>query len=175
LDLFHEPRKGALTTAFREMGVPEDWCDLRVVGGKVLVSVKCDTWDSFFRSIGTPIHLGANVSSELLPKNCRKPWNPSRFSACSALSVLRLSRSRPPLVVKRWPYRKLGSDETCARNGHHSLNVFTQSQAPTHCRALYDSSESRPLASRTKLYSHLQFLTLPFRRSENRIRFDTFL
>lgn len=52
LDMLHEPRQGALPTALREMGVPADWCDFRVVGGKALTAVKCDTWDSFFRAIG---------------------------------------------------------------------------------------------------------------------------
>ena len=52
LDMFHECQEGALSTALRDMGVPADWCDLRVVGGKALAAVKCDTWDLFFRAIG---------------------------------------------------------------------------------------------------------------------------
>ena len=35
------PVSGALSSALAEMGVPADWCDRRVVHGKVLVSVEC--------------------------------------------------------------------------------------------------------------------------------------
>jgi len=73
LDMFHEPRQGALETALREMGVPADWCDYRVVGGKALVSVKCDTWDSFFRAIGILQFTSASdVSWALSRANYRK-------------------------------------------------------------------------------------------------------
>ncbi len=51
-DLGNEPRQGALPTALRDMGVPADWADDREREGKFLISVKCDTWDNFFRAIG---------------------------------------------------------------------------------------------------------------------------
>src|ERR1700676_2373634 len=35
LDLAHELRQGALPVALRDMGVPADWCDNRVVEGKL--------------------------------------------------------------------------------------------------------------------------------------------
>jgi hypothetical protein len=73
LDMFHEPRQGALPTALRDMGVPADWCDLRVVGGKTLVAVKCDTWDQFFRAIGILEYSSASdVYWALSPDNYRK-------------------------------------------------------------------------------------------------------
>ena len=52
LEMSKEPRQGALPNALRDMGVPADWSHNRVVEGKFLISVKCDTWDAFFRAIG---------------------------------------------------------------------------------------------------------------------------
>lgn len=46
------PFKGALHEALAEMGVPHEWCDKRVVRGKLLVSVKCNSRDEFFRATG---------------------------------------------------------------------------------------------------------------------------
>jgi hypothetical protein len=46
------PRKGALHGALSQMGVPEEWCDKRVVHGKLLISVKCSSWEKFFRTTG---------------------------------------------------------------------------------------------------------------------------
>jgi hypothetical protein len=43
LDMANEPRQGALPTALRDMGVPADWSDNRVVEGKLLISIKCST------------------------------------------------------------------------------------------------------------------------------------
>jgi hypothetical protein len=73
LDMGHDPRQGALPAALRHMGVPADWCDYRVVEGKALVSVKCDTWDEFFRAIGILFFTSASdVSWALSPANYRK-------------------------------------------------------------------------------------------------------
>jgi hypothetical protein len=46
------PYEGALHEALAEMGVPQDWCDYRVVKGKLLISVKCNSWQEFFRATG---------------------------------------------------------------------------------------------------------------------------
>ena len=73
LDMFHECQEGALPTALRDMGVPADWCDLRVVGGKALTAVKCDTWDSFFRAIGILRYSSpSDLSWALSVENYRK-------------------------------------------------------------------------------------------------------
>lgn len=73
LDMFHETRQGALPTALRDMGVPADWCDWRVVSRKALTSVKCDTWDSFFRAIGTLRFISpCDLSWALSPEDYRK-------------------------------------------------------------------------------------------------------
>ena len=73
LDMFHEPRQGALPTALRDMGVPADWCDFRVVSGKALAAVKCDTWDSFFRAIGILRYSSpSDLSWALSPENYEK-------------------------------------------------------------------------------------------------------
>jgi heat induced stress protein YflT len=70
LDMGHHPRQGALPSALRDMGVPADWCDRRVVGGKLLLSVKCDTWDQFFRSLGILQFTSASdISWALSPEN----------------------------------------------------------------------------------------------------------
>lgn len=34
------------------MGVPDQWCNKRVVCGKILIAVKCKSWEEFFRAIG---------------------------------------------------------------------------------------------------------------------------
>jgi|ERR1700730_3569400 len=73
LDIGNEPRQGALTVALRDMGVPADWCDNRVVEGKLLISVKCDTWDAFFRAIGILRFTSASdISWALSPENYRR-------------------------------------------------------------------------------------------------------
>jgi hypothetical protein len=46
------PRQGALHGALAQMGVPEEWCEGRVVHGKLLISVKCSSWEKFFRTTG---------------------------------------------------------------------------------------------------------------------------
>lgn len=46
------PLLGALHDALIDMGVPECWCDRRVVHGKFLVSVLCHGPDEFFRAVG---------------------------------------------------------------------------------------------------------------------------
>jgi len=46
------PYEGALHEALAEMGVPQEWCDYRVVHGKLLISVKCISWEEFFRVTG---------------------------------------------------------------------------------------------------------------------------
>ena len=73
LDIFYECLEGALPTALRDMGVPADWCDLRVVGGKELAAVNCDTWDSFFRAIGILRYSSpSDLSWALSVENYRK-------------------------------------------------------------------------------------------------------
>lgn len=53
LDLWHEPREGALPSALRDMGVPADWCNRRVVDGqRILLAIKADSWDQLFRALG---------------------------------------------------------------------------------------------------------------------------
>jgi hypothetical protein len=46
------PLLGALHDALIDMGVPECWCDRRVVHGKFLLSVLCHGTDEFFRAVG---------------------------------------------------------------------------------------------------------------------------
>ena len=46
------PAEGALGKALAEMGVPQGWCDYRVVRGRFLISVKCSSWEQFFRATG---------------------------------------------------------------------------------------------------------------------------
>lgn len=46
------PFEGALHQALAEMGVPHEWCDKRVVMGKLLISVKCNSRDEFLRATG---------------------------------------------------------------------------------------------------------------------------
>jgi hypothetical protein len=46
------PFDGALHEALSEMGVPHEWCNQRVVRGKLLTSVKCHSRDEFFRATG---------------------------------------------------------------------------------------------------------------------------
>jgi len=72
LDMGNEPRQGALPTALRDMGVPADWSDNRVVEGKFLISVKCDTWDAFYRAIGIlRFTSAADLFWALSPENYR--------------------------------------------------------------------------------------------------------
>jgi hypothetical protein len=69
----NEPHQGAISLALRDMGVPADWSDNRVVEGKLLVSIKCGTWDVFFRAIGIlEFTLASDVSWALSPENYRK-------------------------------------------------------------------------------------------------------
>jgi hypothetical protein len=76
LDIFDEPHQGALPVALRDMGVPADWSDNRVVEGKLLISVKCATWDAFFRAIGILQFTSASdVSWALSPENYRSASN----------------------------------------------------------------------------------------------------
>jgi Heat induced stress protein YflT len=73
LNIANAPRQGAIALALRDMGVPADWSDNRVVEGKLLVSVKCGTWDAFFRAIGIlEFTLASDVSWALSPENYRK-------------------------------------------------------------------------------------------------------
>ncbi|MHB8610130.1 MAG: hypothetical protein ACYDCG_17675 [Candidatus Acidiferrales bacterium] len=51
-DVAHGPREGALPGALVDMGVPREWCDGRVIRGKLLISIKCNTWEEFFRATG---------------------------------------------------------------------------------------------------------------------------
>ena len=72
LEMSKEPRQGALPTALRDMGVPADWSHNRVVEGKFLISVKCDTWDAFFRAIGIlRFTSAADLYWALSPENYR--------------------------------------------------------------------------------------------------------
>jgi hypothetical protein len=72
LEMSKEPRQGALPVALRDMGVPADWSDNRVVEGKFLISVKCDTWDAFFRAIGILRYTAAaDLFWALSPENYR--------------------------------------------------------------------------------------------------------
>ena len=71
LEMDKEPRQGALPTALRDMGVPADWSD-SVVKGKFLISVKCDTWDAFYRAIGILRYTSAaDLFWALSPENYR--------------------------------------------------------------------------------------------------------
>jgi hypothetical protein len=72
LEMSKEPRQGALPTALRDMGVPADWSDNRVVEGKLLISVKCETWDAFYRAIGILRYTAAaDLFWALSPQNYR--------------------------------------------------------------------------------------------------------
>jgi len=72
LEMSKEPRQGALPTALRDMGVPPEWADNRVVEGKFLISVKCDTWDAFYRAIGILRYTAAaDLFWALSPENYR--------------------------------------------------------------------------------------------------------
>jgi hypothetical protein len=51
-DVAHGPRQGALHGALVDMGVPREWCDGRVIKGKLLISIKCNTSEEFFRATG---------------------------------------------------------------------------------------------------------------------------
>jgi len=76
LEMSKEPRQGALPAALRDMGVPADWSDNRVVEGKFLISVKCDTWDAFFRAIGILRYTSAaDLFWALSPENYRTAAN----------------------------------------------------------------------------------------------------
>lgn len=46
------PHEGALQGALTDMGVPGAWCNKRVVHGGFLISVKCASWEEFFRATG---------------------------------------------------------------------------------------------------------------------------
>jgi len=46
------PHEGALHDALTEMGVPEEWCNKRVVHGGFLISVKCVSLEEFFGATG---------------------------------------------------------------------------------------------------------------------------
>lgn len=46
------PHEGALHGALTEMGVPDEWCNKRVVHGGFLISVKCVSLEEFFRAAG---------------------------------------------------------------------------------------------------------------------------
>jgi hypothetical protein len=76
LDMGNEPLQGALPTALRDMGVPADWSDNRVVEGKLLISIKCATWAEFFRAIGIlRFTSAADISWALSPENYRRASN----------------------------------------------------------------------------------------------------
>ncbi len=76
LDMANEPRQGALPTALRDMGVPADWSDNRVVEGKLLISIKCGTWEDFFRAIGILRFTSASdISWALSPENYQRASN----------------------------------------------------------------------------------------------------
>lgn len=47
-----EPREGALHGALAEMGVPDEWCNKRVVRGNYLISVRCNSNKEFFLATG---------------------------------------------------------------------------------------------------------------------------
>jgi hypothetical protein len=54
------------------MGVPADWSANRVVEGKFLISVKCETWDAFYRAIGILRYMSAaDLFWALSPMNYR--------------------------------------------------------------------------------------------------------
>jgi hypothetical protein len=61
------PLQGALHDALIEMGVPSEWCDLRVVRGKFLISVRCKSRDEFFRANGILKFTGASDISCSVP------------------------------------------------------------------------------------------------------------
>jgi hypothetical protein len=76
LDMANEPRQGALPTALRDMGVPADWSDNRVVEGKLLISIKCGTWEELFRAIGILRFTSASdISWALSPENYQRASN----------------------------------------------------------------------------------------------------
>jgi hypothetical protein len=76
LDIAKAPRQGALPAALRDMGVPADWSDNRVVEGKLLISIKCSTWEEFFRAIGILRFTSASdISWALSPENYRRASN----------------------------------------------------------------------------------------------------
>jgi hypothetical protein len=46
------PHEGALHGALADMGVPDEWCNKRVVRGNLLISVKCNSREEFFLANG---------------------------------------------------------------------------------------------------------------------------
>jgi hypothetical protein len=47
-----EPHEGALHDALADMGVPDEWCNKRVVRGNFLISVNCNSREEFFLANG---------------------------------------------------------------------------------------------------------------------------
>ena len=65
------PREGALHEALAEMGVPDAWCNKRVVSGKLLISVKCNSWDEVFRATGVLKFTNSmDISSSVSLEEC---------------------------------------------------------------------------------------------------------
>jgi hypothetical protein len=80
------PREGALHAALAEMGVPGEWCNKRVVHGKFLISVQCNSWDEFFRAIGIlrftePADISWSVSLDEFRAGRIRPGSPSERRA----------------------------------------------------------------------------------------------
>jgi hypothetical protein len=61
------PQMGALHDALIDMGVPEEWCDRRVVQGKFLIAVRCMNRDELIRALGILKLTGA----------CDSSWRPA--------------------------------------------------------------------------------------------------
>ena len=57
------PKLGALSAALADMGVPADWCDRRVVHGKLLLAVECETSDQTASAIEILQSTGAEQSA----------------------------------------------------------------------------------------------------------------
>ena len=72
------PLLGALHDALNEMGVPEEWCNRRVVDGKFLVAVLCLAPDELFRALGILKFTGALDISWAVP--AEKYWLRARTS-----------------------------------------------------------------------------------------------
>jgi hypothetical protein len=73
VDVANGPLQGALPAALREMGVPGKYWDEAGAVGKVLVSIKCDTLDVFYRAIGILMFTSAShVSWGLSPENYQR-------------------------------------------------------------------------------------------------------
>ena|SRR5215471_6308549 len=81
------PLLGALHHALIEMGVPQEWCNQRLVHGKSLISVLCHGRHELFRALGILKFTGSLDNSWAVPAQ-RYP-NPHRFEVAAKDTAIR--------------------------------------------------------------------------------------